>query len=97
MASPSSSRSSGAPAEPPPITRAWHITPDAAFVGPKKKVPDAPLGESHLAARSAREQGRPRDAPHARRRAGAARARLEARRVHCAHRARARVRSVGDR
>ncbi len=37
MASPSSARSSGAPAEPPPVTRAWLITPDAASVGPKKK------------------------------------------------------------
>ena len=37
MASPASARSSGAPAEPPPVTRAWLITPDAASVGPKKK------------------------------------------------------------
>ena len=37
MASPSSARFSGAPAEPPPVTRAWLVTPDAASVGPKKK------------------------------------------------------------
>ena len=37
MASPSSVRSSGAPAEPPPVTRAWLITPDTASFGPKKK------------------------------------------------------------
>ena len=34
--SPSSTRSGGAPAEPPPVTRAWLITPDAAAASPKK-------------------------------------------------------------
>jgi hypothetical protein len=37
MASPSSARYGGAPAEAPPVTRAWLITPDAASVGPRKK------------------------------------------------------------
>lgn len=32
-----SERFGDAPAEPPPLTRAWRVTPDAASVGPKKK------------------------------------------------------------
>ena len=37
MASPASARSGSAPAEPPPVTRAWLITPDVDSIGPKKK------------------------------------------------------------